>query len=194
MAGSTRVSITPDGPLMYSARRDIAYFGPFFMKKITQFLNGDHWPALTGMVAKLMGTDEETAWNAIIECHDTYYRYIEECCRDPQETPADVYKRVGWDELPEPARWGYWSILGLVFSTKLFSGLRDEHRQGDRVDIGRMATFAFGSLVDAVNHNDTQEAKLRHLREKVRECRKTGLTYEEILAAVNAERLGGSTT
>jgi hypothetical protein len=176
---------------MYSPHRDIAYFGPFFMAKVTNYINKNYWPELTTMVAKLMGTDEDTAWNAIIDCHDAYYRYIAECCRDSKETPADVYKRVGWDDLPEGARWGYHAILGLMFSTKLFSGLRDEHQQGQAVDIGEVASRAFGHVTSYFNGQDGPEGGLKALREQVKECRRKGSSYEDILAAVNLERLGG---
>jgi len=161
------------------------------MQMVTNFINKNHWPQLTSMVAKLMGTDDDTAWNAIIDAHDAYYRYIQECCRDPKETPADVYKRVGWDDLPEGARWGYWAIVGLMFSTKLYAGLRDEHQQGQEVDISEVASRAFGQLIIAANGGNTAEEGLKRLREKVRECRKLGSSYADILEAVNVERLGG---
>lgn len=191
MASAKIRPMNSHGP-MYSPSRDVAYFGPALLKKVGNYINKEFWPTLHRNAAILMGTtDLDEAWNAIIDCHDAYYRYMAECCRDPKESPADVLKRVGWSDLPEGARTCYLAVVGLIYSTKLYAALRDEHHQGDEVDVLEVATRAFPYLIADLRGSTTSEEGLRVLRRQVRECRSQGTSFDEILAAVNIEKLGG---
>jgi len=118
---------------MYNPERDFAYSHTSMIQCVINAFNSDRWPyvfeSLLALVPKEEGdTDEEhkdKCWEELVKAKDIYCQFCNICCEDSSESYEDVITRSGWGEVPGPYRVAWLSMLGIVMTGQLFTGLRD---------------------------------------------------------------------
>ena len=126
-----------DGPL-YNPDRDFAYSHTSMIQCVINAFNSDRWPyvfdSLLALVpkdswdTKYTPTDAEHAdkcWEELVKAKDVYCELCNICCEDSDESYEDVVARSGWGDVPGPYRVAWLSMLGVVMTGQLFTGLRD---------------------------------------------------------------------
>jgi hypothetical protein len=121
------------GDPMYSPERDFAYSHTSIVQCIINAFNSDRWPYVFELLVATVPkestvTDEAHAdmcWGELVKVKDVYCEFCNICCEDSDESYEDVIARSGWGDVPGPYRVAWLSMLGVVMTGQLFTGLRD---------------------------------------------------------------------
>lgn len=169
----------------YAPERDLVNQLPQMMKSIARFHNFRGWPQLVKMVADLQEISEEAANDQMVDAHDVFKEFLTQCCANCNENYNDVMRRVGWEKLSQPTRFGYLALLGAVIAGQLFTFIRDVSLNGEVPPNHIKPLLAFYVEQSRQLENGlTEEAYIAEFKRAVQNCRTARISYasmEDIL-------------
>ena len=188
------------GDPMYNPDRDFAYSHTSMIQCVINAFNSDRWPyvfeSLLALVPKDSAvTDEEhenLCWRELVKTKDVYCELCNICCEDADESYEDVVARSGWGDVSGPYRIAWLSMLGVVMTGQLFTGLRDvtafEVPRSTHVEDLLKNSNASRLIHNYLSTGDDLKSDLKAVVEKLRN---EDVSWETIDRIINREKAIG---
>jgi hypothetical protein len=185
---------------MYAPSRDFAHNYPKMVQMVINCFNQDYWPELFAVYTRWALAEnlwcDGRAFSELEKAKDIYCRFLNECCKDPDECCDDVLERVGWAEVPPAVQATWLAMLGQVVTGQLFAGIRDLHMRPDGTDPAEIAVLLEAGqdarrAMNRINKGaETQLDAEAVFRESARRARAKGLDDDAIARLLDDVKYG----